>query len=259
MSWIRSSKSTALLVLLVVSVAAVGTAAAVTVSSTDAPEEAEVGEEITVSMTITDLYEEDDSWTLNGTTQLGNVSGWTVTKIQPNGNEEVISDQFEGQQSFDVDITSEENLAEVQVEITGNVPAIEQPSYRPRQTFTAASLSRVRGDNAEEINTVSVHHYTNESRSARNAIADAEEAVNASGSSDAEETLQSAINVYEGENYDEATNLAQDAQETAESAQESEETMQLILIGVGVVVVVLLIGGGVYYWRSQQQDYDKLR
>lgn len=262
MSWIRSSKSTALLVLFIVSVAAVGTAAAVTVDSTDAPEEAQVGEEITVSVTLTDLYGGDgnaESWTLNGTTQLQNVTGWTVTKIQPNGNEETISEPFEGSQSFEVEVASEENLDRVQVEITGNVPSVETPSYRPPQGFTAAALSQVRGDNTNEIETVTVHHYTSQTRATRNNIRDAEEAVNGSSSGDAQDRLDNAIEAYDGGNFDVANSTAQDAQDTAEDAQQSEQTMQFVLIGVGAVAVLLVIGGGVYYYRQQQDDYDKLR
>lgn len=259
MSWIRSSKSTAVLVLLIVSVAAVGTAAAVTTASTEAPEEAQVGEEVTVSVTLTDLYEDGNgAWTLNGSTELRNVSGWSVTKVQPNGNENTTT--FEGQQAFQVRIASEENLDEVRLSITGDVPPVEAYSYRPPQEFVAAELSQVRGENVNDLETVAVHHYTNESRTASQAISEAEEAVNASDSSEARETLDSAISVYEGgTNFGEARNLAQEAQDEAESAQQSAQTTQTLLIVGGVVVLLLVIGGGFYYYRSQQDEYDKLR
>jgi hypothetical protein len=257
MSWIRSSKSTAVLVLLLVAAAAVGTAAAVTTDATEAPEEAQVGDEVTVSVTLTDLYNESDNWTLNGTTELNNVTGWEVTKVQPNGNEN--TESFDGQTAFQTSIESADNLDSVRVTITGDVPAVEQYSYEPRQTFVGADLDRIVGENVNDVEEVTIHHYTNESDEARAAIEEAEEAVNASDSSEAQETLESAISAYDNGNFPNALNLAEEAQNDAESAQQSAQTTQMLLIGGGVLVLLLVIGGGFYYYRSQQDDYDKLR
>lgn len=257
MSWIRSSKSTAVLVLLLVAVAAVGTAAAVTTASTEAPEEASVGEEVTVSVTLTDLYNESDNWTLNGTTQLNNVTGWEVTKIQPNGSEN--TESFDGQTAFETRVESADNLDSIEVTITGDVPAVEQFSYEPRQTFVAADLNRIVGENVNDVEEVTVHHYTNESRDARAAIDEAESAVNGTDSSEAQETLASAISAYDNGNFPNAIDLAEEAQNDAESAEQSAQTMQLILLGGGALVLVVLLGGGFYYYRSQKDDYDKLR
>ena len=257
MSWIRSSKSTALLVLFVLAVAAVGTATAVSVDSTDAPEEAQVGDEITVTVTLTDLYNESDNWTLNGSTQLTSVTGWEVTKIQPNGNEN--TESFDGQQAFETEIASGDNLEEVELTITGNVPEVENYTYRPRQTFVAGEFNRVVGQNVNQIDSVEVHHYTNESRTARQAIADAESVVNGSDSQDAQSRLQTAIDAFEDSSFDVAQTNAEDARNTAESAEESAQTTQLIIYAVVALVVLGLVGGGIYYWRSQQDDYDKLR
>lgn len=257
MSWIRSSKSTALLALLLVTVAAVGTATAVTASATSAPEEAQVGEEVTVTVTLTDLYAENDDWTLNGTTQLQNVTGWEVTKVQPNGSS--TTESFDGQQSFQTEIASADNLERVNLTITGDVPAVENYTYDPRQTFVAANLDRIKGDNVNQIREVTIHHYTEQSRQARQAIDDAAEAVDGSGSDEAQSDLDRAISVFESGNFDDASSLAQDAQDAAESAEQSQQTLQLALYGAGALVVLALIGGGAYWYRSQQDDYDKLR
>lgn len=257
MSWIRSSKGTTLAVLLLVSVAAVGTAAAVSVSATSAPEEARVGEEVTVSVTLTDLYSENSDWTLEGSTELRNVTGWEVTKIQPNGNTN--TETFSGQQSFSTQIASAENLERVNLTITGDVPPIEEHSFRPPQSFVGADLDRVVGENTNNIEQVTVVHYTNRSRAVRNSILQAEQAVNGSNSDQARSRLNASIQAYNDESFDSANTSAADALDTAQNAQESQETTQLLLYAGGAVVLLLLIGGGVYYWRSQQDDYDKLR
>ncbi|WP_195837567.1 hypothetical protein [Halorhabdus sp. CBA1104] len=256
MSWIRSSKGVALLAVLVLTFAAVGAVTAASVQ-TDTPDEAQVGEEITVSATITNVYETSDQWRLNGTTALTNVTGWTVTKVTPSGEENTT--QFDGATDFEVAISGEENLKHVNVTITGDVPPVEAYSYDPPQSFTAAQFDRVQGNNVNEIRTISVHHYTPDSQSARQLIDEADQAVNDSSSDDARSDLDSAISAYENENFPNAENLSQSAIDAAESAEQSAQTTQLILYGAGGLVVLVLVGGGIYYWRSQQESYDKLR
>ncbi|WP_181685761.1 hypothetical protein [Halorhabdus salina] len=258
MSWIRSSKGLALLAVLVLTFAAVGAVTAASVQA-DAPAEAQVGEEITVSATITDVYETADQWQLNGTTELRNVTGWTVTKVTPSGEE--TTTQFDGATDFEVAITGEENIDHINVTITGDVPSVEDYSYDPPQSFVAADFNRVQGNNVNDIETISVHHYTEESNQTRQVIDEARQAVEESDSEDANATLTNAIGVFNGggENFAEARSLAKDAKNTAESAEQSAQTTQLILYGVGALVVLALIGGGIYYWRSQQESYDKLR
>ncbi|MFB6128246.1 MAG: hypothetical protein ABEJ47_00645 [Halorhabdus sp.] len=257
MSWIRSSKGITLLAVLVVAFAAVGVVTAASVTAVDAPAEAQVGEEITVSATISDVYETSDQWTLNGTTELQNVTGWEVTKVTPSGAENTT--RFSGSKTFSVGISAEENLDHVNVSITGTVPPVETFSYDPPQSFVAAKFVRVQGNNVNDIETITVHHYTNESQTARNVIDEAWKVVNGSNSQSAWETLNTSIDVFEGENFQEAKDLARNAKQTARNAKQSAQTTQLILYGVGALVVIALVGGGIYYWRSQQNDYDKLR
>ena len=258
MSWIRSSKGITLLAVLVFAFAAVGVVTAASVSA-DVPAEAQVGEEITVSATISDVYETSKEWTLNGTTELDNVTGWEVTKVTPSGDENTT--RFGGSTTFDVPITGAENLDHIEVSITGTVPPVEQFSYDPPQSFAAADFTRIEGNNENDIETITVHHYTAESSQTRAVIDEASEAVEDADSQDARDTLDSAIGVFDGsgENFGEARNLAENAKSTAESAKQSAQTTQLVLYGVGALVVIALLGGGVYYWRSQQDDYDKLR
>jgi len=256
MSWIRSSKGITLLAVLVFAFAAVGVVTAVSVSA-DAPAEAQVGEEITVSATISDVYETSEQWTLNGTTQLQNVTGWEVTKVTPSGDENTT--RFDGSTTFDVPISAEENLDHVNVSITGDVPPIETFSYDPPQSFVGADFTRIEGNNENAIETITVHHFTTDSSDARALIDEADEAVNETSSDEAQSDLSGAISSFENGNFPNAKNLSQSAIDAAESAKQSQQTTQLVLYGVGALVLLALLGGGIYYWRSQQDDYDKLR
>jgi len=256
MSLIPSSKGTTALVALVIAMAAVGTAAAVTAPDISAPDEAQVGEEVSVSVTLTNLYSDNDEWTLRGTTQLTNVTGWEVTKVRPAGN---TTEQYTGQDTFETGISRSDNVTDVVVTITGDAPPIEEFQYDPPQQFEAAKLAQAVGQGESNIETVQVHHYTNESRQALNAIRDAEEAVSGTDNADAQSYFQNAVDFYETGNFDQAISNAEQAEETANEAKNSEETTTLILYGVGALVVLALIGGGVYYYRNQQDSYDKLR
>jgi hypothetical protein len=257
MSLIPSSKGTAAVVALVIAMAAIGTVVAVEPTSTSAPDEAQVGEEVTAEISLSDLYSEDTDWTLRGTTQLQNISSWQVTQTYPNGT--TVTETYEGQSQFELDVTSSDNFDTISVSITGDAPSIQDYQYDPPQQFEAAKLTKVIGEGESNIETVEVHHYTNESRTAWNAINEADEAVQNSDSTDAESDLGDAINDYNQGDFDRAITNANEAKEKANEAQQSQDTMTLILYGVGALVVLALIGGGVYYYRNQQDSYDKLR
>ena len=156
-------------------------------------------------------------------------------------------------------IEAGENLDHVNVTVTGTVPEVEAFSYDPPQSFEAMTLTREGGGDVAEIETVSVHHYTSDSADARSVLDDARSAVNNSDSDEARNRLDTAISAFEDGSFDAARTAAEDAKSTAESAESSAQTMQYVLYGVGAIVVLALIGGGIYYYRSQQDDYDKLR
>ncbi|MFW6435580.1 MAG: hypothetical protein ACOCY1_04295 [Halovenus sp.] len=257
MSLIPSSKGTAALVALVIAMAAVGTAAAVTASDISAPDEAQVGEEVTAEVTLTELYAEEEDWTLRGTTELENVTSWQITQTFSNGSEE--TESFDGQSEFELEMDSSDNYDSVTVSITGDAPSVESFSYDPPQSFNAATLTKLVGEGENDIETVEVHHYTNESKEASDAIREAQESVNESDNADAESDLQDAIEFYESENFERAIDNADRAREATEDSQQSQDTTPLLLYGAGALVVLALIGGGVYYYRNQQDSYDKLR
>lgn len=256
-SWSRCS-SLVLACLLALSLAA--PAAAVSVADADVPTEAEVGTQVTATATLDRLYREPqlESWRLHGETALENVT-WTVTYIDQTGAK-TGQESFDGANFTSSQISTEKGISEVQVEIRGTVPEIEEYSYDPAQSFLVMSLSQTRqGGTSNAIDEWEARPYTPESQEARTAIEDASEAVEAAGNpADAEETLASAVDAYNGGNFDNAVRLAENARSRAEQAQQSQQTVRLALYGVGALLFIGLVGGGLYWYRSQQDTYDKL-
>ncbi|WP_248895951.1 hypothetical protein [Haloplanus halobius] len=258
----RSSR----VVLAVVAVLLVATvpAAAVSVTGEDAPEEAQVGTQVSATVTLEELYQNPQSerWQLSGTTELTNVS-WTVVFYDQTGSQVGLAEPT-GQSFSNVDIAAADDTAEVEVRITGTVPEIESYSYDPAQQFLLMELTRgQQGGASSTIDTWQAHHYTETSASAREAIDTAGAAIDeaeASGAnpSNARADYEDAVAAYNDGSFDVATSLAQRATEKANQAQESEQTQQtLIYAGVGVLILAL-IGGGVFWWRSQQGPEDPL-
>ncbi|WP_256296431.1 hypothetical protein [Haloarchaeobius salinus] len=250
--------------------AAVGTAVAVQVTEEDVPDEGQVGEDYSATMTLGELYQNPDytSWTLRGETELEDVT-WTVTTTDTDTGNQVDSQSFDGQSFNYSNIDAEANDAnQVTVEVTGTVPSVGNFTYADEETFVVADLTQVReGGTSNGIATSEAHHFTEESQAARQAIGEAEEAIDeadAAGgdTSTAEDSVESAISAYEGENFGNAQNLAERAQEEANTAQSNAESTEqrnqlLLYAGVGIVVIAL-IGGGVYWYRQQQDDYSRL-
>lgn len=238
--------------LLLVSVVA-GTAAAVDAEAEGVPSDAKVGSEVTATYTFTNLYSDYESWTLHGETNLTDVT-WTVRELDQAGNQ-VDQNSYDGA-SFDEDVSLNSDTATVKVKVTGTVPAVENFTYDPPQRFLFASFAQTRqGGASERITRDRVHHYTNESEKARQAIDKATAAVEGSGSGDAKNALNNAIAAYDKSNFELARDLASEAEN---KASQSKQTQMLLFGGLGVVALAL-VGGGVYYWRQQRDTYDKLR
>jgi flagellar basal body-associated protein FliL len=277
----RSSKATTLALLLVLSLAAVAPAAAVAVDQSTLPEgmEAEAGTQASASVTLTDLYIEPnwDPWTLQGETDLRNVT-WTITYIDQTGNE-FDTASYDGQElngGDGVAVSTENDVAKVRVELVGDVPAPETFTYPEKETFTMMSLTQARGEEGSrnDIDSWNVHHYTTGgeadepgSQQAREAIAKAQGAINSAETAGADTTeanrsLNNAIEFYESGNFGNAVenaNTARDqANEAEEQAESSAQTTQLLLYAVVALLLVALIGGGYWYYQQQQSDYDKL-
>ena len=256
MSSIRCSRAATALLFVAVLIAAVGTASAISVSSTGVPGSSQVGTDVTVSYTIDDPFTEaPNQWTLHGETELTNVR-WTVT-VKRAGSQ--ISQQTYTEQSFDHSLEIGNDGDQVVVELDGTTPAVENYTYAPEETYLVTSLDQTTGGNSQELANASAHHYTVESQEARTAIEDAQAAIDdAGGHEEAETKVDNAISAYENSNFQLATELANQAQNKAEKAQQSQQTTSTLLMVGGAVVVLALVGGGVYYWRSQQDNYSRL-
>jgi len=275
------SFSTLAALLVVVSLAAVGPAAAVAVDDgdTDVVTEAEVGDQVSATVTLTDLYREPnwDPWTLQGETELRNVT-WSVTLIDQQGNE-FDTATYDGQQlsgGDGVQISTGNDVAEVRIELVGTVPEPEAYTYPEEETFVVASLTQARGEDGSrnDIDTWEAHHFSTAtadgepgSQEAREAIANARSAIESAKAAGADTTaanrsLSNAIEFYESGQFTNAVENArtarQEAQQAESDVESSQQTTRLLLFGGAGLVVLLLIGGGVWFYRQQQDDYDKL-
>jgi hypothetical protein len=261
-NWNRSSR--VVLAAVIVLLAATVPAAAVSVTGEDVPSEGEVGTQISATVTLEELYRNPQSerWQLSGETELTDVS-WTVTFYDQTGSQVDIVEPT-GQSFSGLDIAAESDTAEVEIRVTGTVPAVDSYSYDPAQEFLLMELTRGQAGGASNtIDSWQAHHYTAESDSARAAIDEAGTAIEdaeASGAnpSDARANYEDAVAAYEEGSFGVATNLANRATEQANDAQQSQQTQQLLIYAVGGLIAVALVVGGVLYWRSQQGPDDPL-
>lgn len=258
MNSIRYSKGTAVLLCVVGLLAFAGTASAFSVSAEGVPGETAVGDEVSVTYTVDDPFTgTSNQWTLRGQTELQDVS-WTVTVLRAGSQ---VDQTTYGGQNFTKALDIDNNGDEVRVQLSGTTPAVENYTYEPPQQYTVAELTRVSGNNEETFRNDTAHHYTKESREARQAIDSAQQAVdNAGGNQEAENLIESAISSYENDNFENAQNLAEDAEATAQEAEQSQQTTKtLLLAGGGLVALLVLLGGGyVLYTKTQGDDYSKL-
>lgn len=258
MSWIRSSERTVALALLgVLLIGAVGTAAALSISASDVPDEAEVGTEVESTFTIDDAYTENSQYTLVLETELQNVS-WVVEEYDQGDR---VNQWTGGGQTFEQDLSSNPTGDEIRIQVRGDVPGVGEYNYSDSENFTVTAIKSRTGDNTQTLKTYGVHHYTEDSKAARNAIDSAQQAIDEAGGSnqDAQRSLEQAISAYNNENFQNAISNAEDAENAAQKQQQSQQTTQMLLFGGLGVVLLAVVVGGVWYWRNQQDDYDKLR
>jgi hypothetical protein len=251
-----------LLLIFVLALAAPATA--VSVGDTTVPEEGQVGEQMTASVTITELYRNPTlkRWQLSGQTALENVT-WVVEYYDQTGAR-ADQQEFTGQEFSGAEVATDDGTAEVIVRVTGTVPPVTEYSYEPREEFLTMELIRgQQGGASGTVGTWRSHHFTTASDDARAALNDASTAIDSAESAganptEARESLASATDAYENRNFGLASELASRAQRDATSAQSGAEQRRLLLYGGAAVVSLAILIGGVYYWRSQQDSYDKL-
>lgn len=259
MNWSRYS-NVALAVLLV-AVAAAAPVAAVSVSAENGPDAVEVGVTQDVTYEVSDLYTNYDQWSLEGETDLENVT-WTVTTYDV-GDTQLEQTQYNSQ-SFSHDVAKDSDVARVTVRLQGTTPEWNEWSYEPAQNLTVAQFSESQQDGASStLDTDTARPHTEDSQNARSAIESADNAVanaESAGAStgEAESLIENAISAYENGNFDNADSLASQAENEATSAQQSTEQTNMLLWGGAGVLALLIVLGIVYWYMQQRETYDKL-
>jgi len=260
MSWSHYSKVGLALVVLLAAVAT--PAAAVSVSESTDAETVTVGEQVDVTYTLTDLYDEvDGNWTLQGTTDLAEPT-WTVAVYDNQGNR-IGENKTVAESNFTQSIGG--STTEVLVRVRGTVERPGEFSYESPQQTTLAAFEQQVGNSVTNISTDTARPETNGSSAARSAIESAASTVDEANGLDADVTeaesdLDSAIDAYDGENFDNAQTLAERAEEKAQSAIDDEESggsNTMLYVGIAAVVLLLLLGGG-YWYLSGDEEYDEL-
>ncbi|WP_266078716.1 hypothetical protein [Haladaptatus caseinilyticus] len=261
----RCSKLTALLLVLTLALSAVVPAAAISTETQGIPDDANVGDEVSAKLTLTDLYSDYEQWTLNGETELMDVT-WTVTTYDQAGNQKA-KKSYDGQ-SFNHSLTLDSDASETVVKVSGTVPEIENFTYEPQQAFTLATLSQTReGGNSDEIDSWSANYHTEDSTDAREAIAAAQKAIDeapaGANTEDAEGRVENAISAYEAGNFGNAVDIAGQAENSASSAAEkankSAQQSELLMYGGVAIVGLVVVGGAGFWYRSQQRNTNRLR
>lgn len=253
MSWIHSSEGAILGVLLVISFAAVGTAAAYEVSA-DYPEEAEVGSTVTLNATIDSPFADDDGpqeWTVVGETELDDPN-WQIRTENVGAENGLKVNQGE---SISKTITAANGTTTVIVEVTGTVPEASGYNYASQANVTGLTVQQEVTGSIQQSDSWSVKQFTSDSKAARQAIDAAIEAGAEDATGESENALDNAIEFYNGGNFEKAIQNAEDAQTIAE--QSSGPSM--LLIGGAVVLLLIVVGAVVYVYRSNQSSGHKLQ
>jgi hypothetical protein len=247
MSWIPCSRSVSIGLLAVVLLASVGTAAAVTVEFSD-PAPAEVGQEVEYCVAVEQPFRNaPDQWTVRGSTGLENAT-WTL-QVSAQGDPVDTQDAAGENVTYDLSQSTSPTPTLVNVTVSGDVPAVDSYSYDDPgvESVELVTIARVTGGNANELESIETHRYTEASREARTAIDSAIESVGSRN-----DKIEQAISAYDTGNFENARSLAEEAESGAQSGQ-------LLLYAAIAIVVLAIVGGGIYYWRTQRDTGYKLQ
>jgi len=237
-----------------------GSAGAVSVSG-QTSQTVKVGTQQTATYTIAEPYSQYNTWTLQGSTGLADVT-WQVTYHEQGGS--VAKKSYTGQQ-FSRKVTVDDHISKITVQVEGTVPQVSQYSYSPAQRLTVAKFTQTHQGGASNAigQAMTTQPYTPQSRTARHAIDDAKTAVTKAQSSgadvaNAKDLLQNAVSAFDAGNFDNAVSLAKQAKQKANSSASSARTTHWLLIGGVAVVVLVVVLGGVWWYLNSRQSYDRL-
>lgn len=246
-----------LITLLVLVVAAAGVTGAVSITG-DAPNEAEVGSEVTENYTISQPFQPRSSWTLQGTTELANAT-WTVREIDTAGvvveRSTYPTKDDPTPKQFEHELSQGEDVNKVTVELSGNVPPISNYTFDPKEQLLVASLNQVTTSDNEQLAQFQTHPYDEDSKEAREALNSAQSAIDEVGGHDgAENDLENAIQFYNNGQFESAIENADRAESKASDAKQRSDLIQLGILAGGVIVLLTLVVGGFYWYRSKQTE-----
>lgn len=239
-----------LLVAALVAVAALATpGAAVSASATQSPNATQVGENVTASYVLTDLYTDAPTeWRLNATTGLDNAT-WTVTAAGL--DHRVLATRQGRGPSITVPVRAARNVSEVTVSVTGTAPSVANFTYPARERYRLVSFAREGGNSSGTIDDWRAAHYTRSSQSARTTLNASRAAIRDNGSdAELEEQFGFAVTAYRAGEFDLATSIAADARQDAGRANYPIGMISGLFLG-GIVVV--LGGAGVRTYRKRSE------
>lgn len=242
-----------LVALLAVTVLVPAPTMAISATTNSTPDAAQVGENVSATLVLTNLYTEaPKAWRLHATTELERAT-WSVTAYGLDGNE-LASRSFDGS-SFSTPVRAGRDISRIELTVTGTAPMVRNFTYRPKERFVLASFSRTGNQTTPTIiRTWSIHHYTTASRSARQKINATQAAIAEDGGSDElEEQVEFAITAYRHGNFDLAIAIADDAKDTAEDPDYPVGLLSGLFLG-GIVVALGTAGIRSYRMRRREDD-----
>ena len=244
MNWTHSSKVIVLAVLLTVSLGTAGTAAAFSFDDSGVSEEMEEDTQQTATVVMEEPFaERNPGWTVVVTSEFEE-AGITITATTPT---ETIQESGQGEARLTLD---NEAINEVEIQVSGTVPTVEQYSYenQEQENFVVMEVSDA---NSGVIETWEAHRYTEESREARNKLDEAAEIA-----SEDDDDFTSARTLYNSGEFEQSIT---ESEAIINQQESSEQTQTLLFVGAGVVVLLLLAGGGYYVYNQRSRNTNKLQ
>jgi hypothetical protein len=256
-----SVRAVAVVLALVLLASLAAPAGAFEVEAEGVPAATPVGEDVSATFALDDLYTDaPEAWRLRATTELENVT-WTVRAYGLAG-EQLAVRSFDSS-SFEMSVRADNDIASVDVAVEGTAPQVANFSYDPPQAFTLARFVRLReGGASVELNRTTVRHYTAESKRTRAVLDDARPPVgemesgddeaegdDTDGDSERAEQFGFAVSAYEHENFANARAIAGDLATEERDGDRSisvgsiaARTGQIVTLVLGVLVVLLGAG-----------------